>query len=321
MFAATVTRIERDDPLAGLHVGDYPDPVAEEGWTIVQVKVASVNYHDILTMRGHGPKNSPLPRVLGSDGVGVDEAGNDVLIHALVNDPSWTGDDVLDPKVSMLSDFYDGTLAERIAVPTRNLIPKPPELSFEHAACLPTAWLTAYRMLFVIAGATKGTTVLMQGAGGGVATAVVMLGRAAGVRVWVTGRSEEKRARAVELGAEQAFEPGARLPERVDAVVETVGAATWAHSMKAVKPGGIIVVAGMTSGTNPPLDIERLYLANLQIRGTTMGSREDLVQLVGMVVEHDIRPPIHELIPLGETRRGFEAMLAGDLFGKVLVRP
>src|SRR5207244_5822057 len=98
------------------------------------------------------------------------------------------------------------------------------------AACLPTAWLTAFRMLFTKANVAPGATVLVQGAGGGVATALVELGSAAGLRIWVTSRSPERRARALELGAEKAFEPDARLPERVDAVMETVGAATWAHS-------------------------------------------------------------------------------------------
>jgi len=321
MLAATMTRVDAQDPLAGLHVGEHPEPVPDRGWSIVEVKAASLNHHDIWSLRGHGPRGAPLPRVLGSDGAGIDESGNEVVIHALINDPAWTGEDILDPKVSMLSDAYDGTLAERVAVPTRNLLPKPAELSFEHAACLSTAWLTAYRMMFVLAGATSDTTLLVQGAGGGVATAVTMLGRAAGVRVWVTSRTEEKRARAIELGADGAFEPGARLPERVDSVIETVGASTWAHSMKAVRPGGTIVVAGMTSGSNPPLDIERLYLANLRILGTTMGTRHDFEQLVRMIVKHDIRPPVHEVIPLADTRRGFQAMIDGELFGKVVVRP
>jgi NADPH:quinone reductase-like Zn-dependent oxidoreductase len=321
MLAATMTGIDHDAPLSGLSVGEHPEPKAADGWSLVQVRAASLNHHDIWSLRGHGPRNAPLPRVLGSDVAGIAEDGREVLVHALVNDPAWTGDEALDPKISMLSDFYDGGLAESIAVPTRNLVPKPAALSFEHAACLPTAWLTAYRMLFSLAGATEGSTVLMQGAGGGVATAVVMLGRAAGLRVWVTGRSEEKRARAVALGAAGAFEPGARLPERVDVAIETVGAATWAHSMKAVRPGGTIVVAGMTSGTNPPLDLERVYLANLRILGTTMGSRHDLEQLVAMVVKHDLRPPIHEAIPLAETRAGFQAMLDGDVFGKIVAQP
>jgi NADPH:quinone reductase-like Zn-dependent oxidoreductase len=321
MLAATITGADPDDPLAALHVGEHPDPGAAEGWTVVDVRAAALNHHDVWSLRGVAPKQAPLPRVLGSDGAGIDGSGRDVILHALVNDPAWTGEEILDPRVSMLSDFHDGTLAERVAVPTRNLVPKPAGLSFEHAACLPTAWLTAYRMLFVLAGATDGSTVLVQGAGGGVATALTVLGHAAGVRVWVTSRTEGKRARAVELGADQAFEPGARLPERVDAVLETVGAATWAHSMKAVRPGGTIVVAGMTGGSDPPLDIQRLYLANLRILGTTMGSRDELEQLVRFCVDHDIQPPVHTVLPLAEARQGFHAMVAGELFGKVVFQP
>ena len=142
-------------------------------------------------------------------------------------------------------------MAEQVAVPRRNLLPKPAELSFAEAACLPTAWLTAYRMLFVRSGLRPGQTVLVQGASGGVATALIVLGRAAGFRVWVTGRSEEKRAAALALGADQAFETGARLPERVDGVMETVGEATWSHSIKSLKPGGVIVTSGATTGLQP----------------------------------------------------------------------
>ncbi len=321
MLATTIKKADAHDPLVGLRVGDHPEPTADEGWSLVHLRAASINHHDLWSLRGVAPKNAPFPRVLGSDGAGVDEAGREVIIHAMINDPAWEGDEILDPRVTMLSDYYDGTLAERVAVPTRNLVPKPEALSFEHAACLSTAWLTAYRMLFVVGGATRGTTVLVQGAGGGVATAVAMLGKAAGVRVWVTGRSEEKRVRAVELGADAAFEPGVRLPERPDVVLETVGAATWEHSMKAIRPGGTIVVAGMTSGSYPPLDLERLYLAKLRILGTTMGTRDELEQLVRLCAEHDIRPPIHATLPLAEARQGFEAMVAGELFGKVVVRP
>ncbi|MFQ6396222.1 zinc-binding dehydrogenase [Nocardia sp. KC 131] len=322
MLAAEITRADATDPLSGLRVGAHPEPVAEDGWTIVEVRAASLNHHDLWSLRGAGnPKNAPLPRVLGCDAAGVDADGREVIIHALINDPDWTGDEILDPRVSILSDFHDGTFAERVAVPRRNLVLKPAELSFEEAACLPTAWVTAYRMLFVLAGATRGSTVLVQGAGGGVATAVTMLGKAAGVRVWVTSRTQDKRVRAVELGADQAFEPGARLPERVDAVLETVGAATWAHSMKAVRPGGTIVVAGQTSGSNPPLDIERLFMAKLRIVGTTMGTRDELEQLVRFCAEHGIHPPIHSVLPLAAAVDGFKAMIEGDLFGKVLLRP
>jgi len=322
VLAATITGIHPTDPLAGLRVGEHPEPVADDGWTIVDVHAASLNHHDLWSLRGVGtPKGAPLPRVLGCDAAGIDADGREVIIHALINNPDWAGEEILDPQVTILSDFHDGTFAERVAVPKRNLVFKPAALSFEEAACLPTAWVTAYRMLFVLARAQRGGTVLVQGAGGGVATAVTMLGKAAGVRVWVTSRTEEKRARAVALGADQAFEPGARLPERVDAVIETVGAATWAHSMKAVRPGGTIVVAGQTSGSNPPLDIERLFMAKLHIVGTTMGTREELEQLVLFCADNDIHPPIHSALPLADAAEGFMAIHEGDLFGKVLLRP
>src|SRR5437764_15462810 len=139
--------------------------------------------------------------ILGCDAAGLDEDGNEVVVHSVISDPDWRGDETMDPKRSLLSERTPGTFAERVAVPRRNLLPKPPELSFEQAACLPTAWLTAYRMLFTRGGARPGMTVLVQGASGGVSTALIVLGRAAGLRVWVTSRSVEKGQAALELGA------------------------------------------------------------------------------------------------------------------------
>ena len=186
--------------------------------------------------------------ILGCDAAGYDEDGNEVFVHAVISNPAWTGDETLDPKRSLLSERFQGTFAEKVAVPRRNVIPKPAGLSFVEAACLPTAWLTAYRMLFTQSGLQPGDTVLVQGAGGGVATALIVLARAAGLRVCATSRDEDKRARALEIGAHEAFESGARLPRMVDAVMETVGAATWSHSVKSLRPGGTIVVSGATSG-------------------------------------------------------------------------
>src|SRR6202023_97100 len=135
-----------------------------------------------------------------------------VVVHSVLGDPAKVdGDETLDPSRSLLSERYDGTFAERVAVPRRNLVPKPAALSFAEAACLPTAYLTAYRMLFAKSGLEPGATVLVQGASGGVATALILLGRAGGYRVWVTSRSEAKRDRAIKLGADQAFPAGARL--------------------------------------------------------------------------------------------------------------
>ena len=259
--------------------------------------------------------------ILGCDAAGLDEDGAEVIVHSVISDDAPGGDETLDPKRSLLSEVHQGTHADRVAVPRRNLIPKPRALSFEEAACLPTAWLTAYRMLFVQADAKPGQTVLVQGAGGGVATAAILLARAAGVRVWATSRDEAKRERASELGAHETFEAGARLPERVDAVLETVGEATWAHSLRAARPGGTIVVSGATSGDSPPAELRRVFFLQLRILGSTMGTREELTRLASFCETTGVRPPIDRVLPLADARQGYEAMANGDVFGKVVFVP
>src|SRR5919107_2164412 len=184
MFAVYAESFSSDDPLSGLRLGERPDPVAESGWTTVDVRAASLNHHDLWSLRGVGLKEDALPMILGCDAAGVDEDGNEVVVHAVISSPGWQGEETFDPKRSLLSERHQGCFAARVAVPRRNLVPKPPSLSFEEAACLPTAWLTAYRMLFTRGGLTPGHTVLVQGAGGGVATALICLARAAGLRVW-----------------------------------------------------------------------------------------------------------------------------------------
>ncbi|MGI9184709.1 MAG: zinc-binding dehydrogenase [Solirubrobacteraceae bacterium] len=317
-LAAYAKAINPDDPLSGLEVGERPEPEARDGWTTVTVKAAALNHHDLWSLRGVGLSDDKLPMILGCDAAGLDQDGNEVVIHAVITNDSWRGDETLDPRRSLLSERHPGTLAQRVAVPKRNVLPKPPELSFEHAACLPTAWLTAYRMLFTRGGVTPGMTVLVQGAAGGVATALTVLGSAAGARVWVTSRSESKRADALKLGAEQAFPSGARLPERVDAVMETVGQATWGHSIRSLKPGGTLVVSGATSGDAPPAELTRVFFLQLSVVGSTMGSRDELERLIRFCLERDIEPTISAKMPLADAREGFRAMLEGDVLGKVV---
>ena len=319
MFAVTAARIDADDPLAGLELGERPDPAPETGWTTVTVRATALNHHDVWTLRGVGISPDRLPIVLGCDAAGVDEEGNEVIVHAVIGDPTVAGgDETLDPRRSLLSERYDGTFAERVAVPRRNLVPKPAALSFTEAACLPTAYLTAYRMLFDKSGLQPGSTVLVQGAGGGVATALILIGRAAGFRVWATSRSEEKRSRALELGADQVFPAGSRLPERVDAVMETVGEATWAHSLRALRPGGRIVICGATSGDVPPADLNRVFFLQLSVVGSTMGTRDQLARLARFCEQTGVRPKIDRTLPLKNAPDGFAAMINGDLFGKVV---
>jgi NADPH:quinone reductase-like Zn-dependent oxidoreductase len=318
MLAAYAARQDPDDPLAALEVGERPESEPPDGWTTVDVRAASLNHHDLWSLRGVGLPEDRLPMILGCDAAGVDADGNEVIVHSVIASDGWQGDETLDPKRSLLSERHPGTFAERVAVPRGNLVPKPEALSFEEAACLPTAWLTAYRMLFVRAGVSPGDTVLVQGAGGGVASAAIVLARHAGLRVWVTSRDEAKRAKALELGAHDVFESGARLPERVDAVLETVGEATWRHSLRALRQGGTIVVSGATSGADPSADLRRVFFLQLRVVGSTMGTRDELSKLARLCETSGLRPEIDRVLPLSEARDGFAAMAAGDVFGKIV---
>ena len=205
-----------------------------------------------------------------------------------------------------------------MVVPARNAVPKPAGLSMVQAAVMGTAWLTAYRMLFVKSGLRPGQTMLVQGASGGVATALIQLGHAAGMQVWVTGRTEAKRAVAERLGADATFPSGARLPARVDAVFETVGEATWSHSMRALKPGGTIVVSGSTSGPDPGADLQRLFFLQLRVIGATMGTRGELADLLAFVATAGITPEIGLELPMERAEEGFRAMLDGNAVGKIV---
>ncbi|MDS1272052.1 zinc-binding dehydrogenase [Lipingzhangella sp. LS1_29] len=319
MFAITASGIDPEDPLAGLAASDRPEPTVPDGWTTVTVRAASLNQHDLWSLRGVGLRSEQLPMVLGCDAAGVDEDGNAVIVHSVIPGSETVGqDETLDPKRSLLSEVYDGTFAERVAVPRRNLVPKPEGLSFEEAACLPTAWLTAYRMLFELAQAQPGAPVLVQGAGGGVASALIQLGGAAGYRVYATSREEHKRARALELGAYQVLESGERLPERVDVVFDSVGQATWAHSLRSLRQGGRIVTCGATSGDAPSAELRRVFFLQLSIVGCTMGRREQLENLAWMCTRAGIRPEIDRVLPLSEASAGFAAMERGELMGKVV---
>jgi NADPH:quinone reductase-like Zn-dependent oxidoreductase len=318
MFAAYAARIDKEDPLGGLELGERPEPKVPPGWMAVAVKAASLNHHDLWSLRGVGLGEESLPMILGCDAAGIDDEGNEVVLHSVIGQ---TGHGVgpREPR-SILTERYQGTFAERVAVPQWNVLPKPKELSFEEAACLPTAWLTAYRMLFTNAGVRPGDSVLVQGAGGGVATAAIVLGAAAGLRVFATSRDEAKRKRALELGAEAAVEAGGRLPHKVDAVLETVGAATWSHSVKSLRPGGTLVISGATSGPNPPAaELNRVFFLELKVVGSTMGTKEELAGLLSFCAAKGVRPVIDSVLPLDRAREGFEKMAHGELFGKVVL--
>jgi NADPH:quinone reductase-like Zn-dependent oxidoreductase len=320
MLAAVAVAQNAADPLSCLKLQDVPVPEAPAGWTRVRVKASSLNMHDVWTLRGigHDPKNIPI--VLGCDVAGVTDDGREVVVYPVIADPdAGFGDETLDPNRALLSERHDGGFAEYIVVPDRCIVDKPAALSFEEAACLPVAWSTAHRMLFTQAQIKAGDRVLVQGAGGGVASAAIALASAAGATVYATSRTEAKRRLALELGAHEAFETGARLPQRVDVVIETVGEATWAHSLRCLRPGGTIVIAGTTSGTSPEADLGRIFYQQLRILGSTGSTRHETVAMLRMLESTGLRPHIDRVLPLERIHEGFQAMIDGDVTGKIVI--
>ena len=322
MRAVAAVKLSAEDPVAGVELIDVADPVPASGQVVVNVRACSLNHHDLWTLRGVGVTEDKLPLVLGSDVAGITDNGREVIVHALVADPvRGGGDELLDPRRAMLAEAMQGGLASKVVVPERNLVDKPSELTFEEAACLPTAWLTAYHMIFVRAEARPGQSVLVQGSSGGVATAAIILGRACGLRVWVTGRTPEKLEKARALGADAGFTTGDRLPERVDIVLDTVGAATWNHSLNSVRTGGVVVAAGATAGATPKTDLFRVFLHRITIHGSSMGRVTELADLIALCRNRGVRPHIDSTYALDNAVDAFTRLEAGNAFGKVVVTP
>ncbi|WBB54901.1 zinc-binding dehydrogenase [Verrucosispora sp. WMMD573] len=313
MRAAFASRFDDADPLAALTVGDRPEPSPpDDDWVTLRVTASSLNHHDLWSLRGVGLRAEQLPMILGCDAAGVDPDGNEAVVYPVVPTPG-------DPRgMSILSEHFPGTLAERVAVPRSNLLPLPAGLAAADAACLPTAWLTAWRMLTTKGRVDDAEAVLVQGAGGGVATAAVALAAALGKRVYATSRDAAKRERIAELGA-TAVEPGARLPERVDLVIETVGAATFDHSLKSAALGARIVVSGATAGHEPTVNLRRVFAMQLEILGTSMGTPDELAALLTFCAERGVRPVIDSVVPFSRVGDAFARLHSGDVFGKVVV--
>jgi NADPH:quinone reductase-like Zn-dependent oxidoreductase len=320
MRAAVAIAQDEKNPLGGLVLRDEATPVAQPGWTRIRVHSASLNPHDLWTLKGIGHPPERIPIVLGCDAAGVTDDGREVIVHPVFGDPEAGGGDVtLDPGRALLSETINGALADYLVVPDNSVVAKPEWLSFAEAAALPVAWGTAYRMLFTQAKIKAGDRVLVQGASGGVASAAIALAAAAGALVYATARTQEKRDFAVQCGATAAFESGARLPERVHVVIETVGEATWSHSLRSLRPGGAVVVAGATSGSMPPADLNRIFYQQLRILGSTGCTRSEFEALLRMLGTTGLRPRLSSAITFDEIPSGFAQLLDGDVLGKITV--
>ena len=320
MFAVYATHAAPDDPLSALKTGERPEPDVPEGWVRVKVSHASLNRHDLYTLRGLSghAEGISYPIILGNDAAGTLDDGTPVVLYPVMGGEDWRGDETLDPRCHIPSEFVHGTFADYTTVPRRNAISLPEKLSPLHASVLGTAWLTAYRALFTKSGLRAGETVLVQGASGGMATALIQLGRAAGFEVWVTSRSEEGRARAKRVGAHESFSPNEPLPRKVQAVIDSVGVDTWAHSLSSLARGGTLVTVGGTTGFDVPLNLLPVVADQLTVTGSIMGTLKDMEDMARLIARAGIEPQIGVVLPMERAEEGFRAMWEGRTRGKTV---
>lgn len=328
MKAVYAKGVSGEDPLSMLEVGERPEPDRHEFWSTIAVRAASLNHHDLWSLQGVGLSQQATPMILGTDAAGILEndipgtkgglkAGSRVIPYTVVGgDGAGVGPG---EGRSILSERYQGTMAAKVAVPSAHVLPMPGNLTFQEASALGTSWLTAYSMIFTAAGVKPGDSILIQGAGGGVSTAALQLAHAAGLEVFVTSRRQDKLDKARQLGADTVVASGERLPHKVDAVLESVGAATWSHSVRSVRPGGTIVVCGATSGDQPGAELTRVFFQDIRVRGNTMGSLEDFRRLLRFVELADLHPVIDSTYTLDQAPQAFRHLSEGGVFGKVIL--
>lgn len=321
MFAVYAAQPNLDDPLAPLVVGERPEPIVPQGWVRVKVAHASLNRHDLFTLRGITAQQDPIsfPMILGTDGAGTLDDGTPIVIYPVMGTADWRGDETLDPGWHIFSERVPGTFADYVAVPRRNAIPLPAGISALDASVLGTAWLTAYRTLFTKTSLAPGETLLVQGASGGMSTALIQLGRAAGFEVWVTSRTAKGRELAERLGAHRTFDANERLPRTVQAVVDHIGPASWEHSMASVARGGTVVITGGTTGLNVTLPLLPMLSEQLTVRGSIMGTLQEMKNLLSFLVGTGIKPEIGQTLPMERAAEAFRAMWTGETHGKTVL--
>src|SRR5258708_14520970 len=277
MFAVYATDAVPNDPLAALKIGGRPEPHVPEGWLRVKISHASLNRHDLFTLRGISghPEGVTYPIIMGNDGAGTLDDGTPVVIYPVMGSDDWRDDETLDPRWHIFSELVPVTSADYVAVPKRNAIVLPEGLSALNASVLGTAWLTAYRALFTKSKLVPGETLLVQGASGGMSTALIQLGRAAGFEIWTTSRNAAGRELAERLGAHRTFDANETLPRKAQVVVDSIGPVSWEHSLASVARGGTIIVTGGTTGFDVRLSLLSLISDQITVFGSIMGTLHD----------------------------------------------
>jgi NADPH:quinone reductase-like Zn-dependent oxidoreductase len=301
---------------------ERPAPEPKAGEVRVRIKAAALNHLDTWVRRGIPGFRFPLPIIPGCDGAGVTDDGHEVVLAPGIGHP-------MDRDYGILGETRDGTCAEFVVVPRENVLPKPARLSWEEAAAWPLTFLTAWAMLTRRAAAKPGEWVLVHAAGSGVGVACVQMARLLGARVIATASSEEKRRRALELGADAAipYEDFAREARKisgkggVDVVVDHLGPATWEGSVAALRKGGRLVTCGGTTGHEIRFDLRHLFFKSLSFLGSTMGTLEELRTVLGHVEAGRLRPVVDSVFKLDEIRKAHERLSERAVFGKVVVVP
>jgi NADPH:quinone reductase-like Zn-dependent oxidoreductase len=311
-------RIHEDGGPEVLRYEDAPDPKPGPDDVLIQLRAASLNRLDLWVRRGL--PSVPKPRILGADGAGVDESGRRVVIN-----PGLEHGD----RITVIGEHTDGTHAELIAIPASNVYPIPDGLTFEEAAAFPLVFETVYRMLVTRAGLKEGEWVLAWGAGSGIGSATLVIGKALGARVVATSSSEAKLERARGLGADVTVNHAAgdileAVKEAtdgagVDVVVEHVGEATWQTSLQAARAHGRVAVCGATTGPNPKAALHRVWWKQLTILGSTMGTKADFEGAYELVASGKAKPVVDSVFPLAEARAAHERMESGEQFGKIVL--
>jgi NADPH:quinone reductase-like Zn-dependent oxidoreductase len=316
MFAVYAARPNPDDPLASLVVGERPEPEVPDGWVRVKISHASLNRHDLFTLRGitAQPDPIPFPMILGNDGAGTLEDGTPVVIYPVMG----SDDETLDPRWHIFSERVSGTFADYVVVPNRNAILLPEGLSTLHASVLGTAWLAAYRALFSKSNLKPGETLLVQGTSGGMSTALIQLGRAAGFEVWASSRSANGRELAERLGAHRTFGSNEQLPRKVQAVIDNIGPASWEHSMGSVARGGTIVIVGLTTGPKVKLALLPMLGDQITVCGSIMGTLRDMKCMMTFIMSAGIKPEIGQVLPMERAQEAFRKMWQGETHGKTV---
>jgi NADPH:quinone reductase-like Zn-dependent oxidoreductase len=345
MFAMKAAVIYKYGGLDQLVVEEVAEPKAAEGEVILRVHSAGLNHLDIWVRQGRGGLEIPMPHILGSDAAGVV-----TTVGAGVENVNIGDEVVLNPGLSCgACDYCDrgeqsecasfgivgmarpGTFAQKVAVPAKNVSPKPEHMSFDEAGAFVLSYLTAWRMLMTRARLERGQTVLIHGIGGGVALCVLQLAKLGGAEVIVTSSSDEKLDRARKIGADHAVNytkvddvakwvKDVTSGDGADIIIDTVGAATWPVDFSAVRRGGKIVLCGITTGSTADTNLQALYWNQLTIMGSTMGSDEDFRRMLGVVATAKLTPVIDSVTTLKDAPEAMGKMEMGKQFGKIVLK-